>query len=90
MVQEKHKWHVFVTEGWDLAQKRPENPAFTQVHRTERRFGLRDLCTVSTRYRRAVPLCTTVHCFLRLTQDSGPLERSSELNFSAMMQQSTQ
>ena len=46
-------------------------------------FELRPFYTVSPMYRRAVSLCTEMHCFSRLFQDCGPLERASKLKFSA-------
>ena len=46
-------------------------------------FELRLFSTVSPRCRRAVPLFTEMHCFPRLFQDCGPLERASKLKISA-------
>ena len=82
----KHKWHLLATEKSELAQNLPRDPAPTQVHGMKHRFGLRRLHTISNRYRLAVSLCSNVHCFSRLSQDSGPLESASKLNFLATMQ----
>ena len=55
-------------------------------HGNEHRFGLRDSCTVSPRYRCSVSLCSNMQCISRVNQDPGLLKRASKLNFSATMQ----
>ena len=65
------------------AQTLPAGLRHTWVYDNEHRNELRPFYTVSPRYRRAVPLCTQVHRFSRLSQDCGPLERASKLKFSA-------
>ena len=74
---------VCALEALYQAQNRPADPRCTKVYRNEHRIELHPFYTVSPRYKRAVSLCTKIHCFSRPFQDCGPLEGASKLKFSA-------